>query len=88
MGGYSFNPGTIFSFSVATFMTSEKYFADPFKFNPLRFVDEKGKLARNKNWMPFGYGRRSCPGKALAEQQLLQYTLSFLKWVVLVIKET
>ena len=66
-------------------MMAEKYFPDPFKFNPLRFVDDNGKLARNKNWLPFGYGRRSCPGKALAEQQLLQYTLYFLKWVLNII---
>ena len=76
--GYKFNPGSIFSFSIASFMMDQKLFPEPFTFNPLRFIDENGKLKRNKNWMGFGYGRRSCPGKALAEQQLLQYTLAFL----------
>ena len=58
---------------------NEKYFPDPFTFKPERFLAKDGTLKRDKNLMPFGYGRRSCPGKVVAEQQLLQFTVGFLK---------
>mmetsp|Transcript_11793 Transcript_11793/g.14679 ORF Transcript_11793/g.14679 Transcript_11793/m.14679 type:complete len:121 (+) Transcript_11793:422-784(+) len=46
----------------------KKYFEDPFKFQPMRFLPprlEQTKLAKGV-WTPFGIGVRMCPGDTLA----------------------
>ena len=55
------------------------YTLDPFKFDPTRFLDSNGGLKRNKNMFQFGFGRRSCPGQATAELQILLFTVNLLR---------
>ncbi|KLO09746.1 cytochrome P450 [Schizopora paradoxa] len=44
-------------------------YPQPEKFNPERFLPESGKrLPRDPSKIAFGFGRRVCPGKYLAEQ--------------------
>ena len=31
--------------------------------------------------MPFGFGKRSCPGQAVAELQMLLFTVHLLRWI-------
>ena len=58
----------------------DRHVKDPFKFDPNRFLDSNGGLKRNKNMLgPFGFGKRSCPGQAIAELQILLYTVNLLR---------
>lgn len=79
MDGYSFAKDSLFSFSIAGIAMDPTYFPEPFKFDPMRFLDDSGNLKRDKNLMPFGIGRRSCPGQAIAELQMLVFTVNLLR---------
>lgn len=48
-------------------MRDPKVYKDPEKFNPDRFLGENPEPDPEKQGS-FGYGRRICPGKALADQ--------------------
>ncbi|KAJ7943327.1 Cytochrome P450 [Quillaja saponaria] len=64
---------------------SDKFWTDPEKFNPERFVNEDVSImGSDLRLAPFGSGRRVCPGKAmgLATVQLwLAQLLQSFKWV-------
>jgi|ERR1719284_684572 len=77
--GYTFGKDTLFSYNIAAVSMNEKYFPEPFKFDPNRFLSDDGSLKRDKNLMPFGYGKRSCPGAAIAELQILLFSAHVLK---------
>lgn len=52
----------------------EKY-PEPERFNPDRFKDTKPKL----EWLPFGYGSTSCPGRYLATAEFQIWILRFFE---------
>ena len=51
----------------------ERYWEEPEKFNPYRFLDENGKLRKEllEKFYPFGIGQSRCIGEKLA--RLLNY---------------
>uniref|UniRef100_A0A0N5CBM1 Cytochrome P450 18a1 (inferred by orthology to a D. melanogaster protein) n=1 Tax=Strongyloides papillosus TaxID=174720 RepID=A0A0N5CBM1_STREA len=57
----------------------EKYFKDPFTFNPNRFIDSEGKFKVEHEHMSFGKGKRICAGKSLADAELFLFFTSFLQ---------
>jgi len=77
--GHSIAPGSIISASTIGVASDPKFFPDPLKFDPRRFMKDEVMFKRNKDFMPFGYGRRSCPGKGVGEMQVLQYTVAFIR---------
>ncbi|KAK2653603.1 hypothetical protein Ddye_013459 [Dipteronia dyeriana] len=53
---------------------------NPLEFQPERFMRDAGKVeykGNNYNFLPFGSGRRICPGISLAEKMIL-YVVSTL----------
>lgn len=50
-------------------------FSDPDKFDPYRFLDAHGKLDRTKaeTFLPYGAGRRRCPGEQLARLEIFTF---------------
>jgi cytochrome P450 len=45
---------------------NEKYFPDPFKFDPLRWVPEAQNSRPRFSYFPFGGGARQCIGESFA----------------------
>lgn len=68
VGGYRIPAGTMLLVNAWAIQNDAKNFEDPGKFNPERFEVE-GALNSFK-WVPFGSGRRGCPGEELAMRML------------------
>lgn len=65
VGGYWVPKGTILMMNVWAIHNDPNTWKEPTKFNPERFEDIVNERD-GFNLMPFGYGRRSCPGKHMA----------------------
>ncbi len=44
-----------------------KYWEDPEKFDPERWIGERAKGRVKYSYLPFGAGKRSCPGGAMSQ---------------------
>jgi cytochrome P450 len=77
--GYMLPKGTQFiMYSYAIHMDPE-HFSDPEVFIPERFISSEGKFIRDERVMPFGFGKRSCPGEPIANTETFLYIVSFLQ---------
>jgi cytochrome P450 len=59
----------------------EKTWGDPHVFRPERFIDESGGFVAKPNsfYIPFGDGRRSCPGSKYAFNNIFLIVTRFLQ---------
>ncbi|XP_044154364.1 cytochrome P450 2C55-like [Bufo gargarizans] len=68
---------------IITFLHSalydKKYWDKPEEFNPDRFLDGNGKFVNNEAHIPFGAGKRSCVGEALAKTEIFIYFVSLIQ---------
>lgn len=74
VGGYKIPRGTMLLVNAWAIHKDPALWKDPFAFLPKRFEDKKNA---RKLIMPFGMGRRACPGAALA-QRVMGLTLGTL----------
>jgi len=58
---------------------NEKYFSNPYKFDPGRFLDETGNFKSNRNLIPFHVGMRRCPGEQLAVNEQFLFMVAILQ---------
>ncbi|KAE8725204.1 Cytochrome P450 89A9 [Hibiscus syriacus] len=85
LGGYSIPKKGIVNFMVADMGWDPTVWEDPMAFKPERFMaDDGGEVfditgSREIKMMPFGVGRRSCPGLGLALLHL-EYFVANLIW--------
>lgn len=56
----------------------ERRFAEPLTFNPERHLTSSGDLAEGTASNPYGFGRRYCPGKYVADQSVWAAIVSIL----------
>ncbi|KAG1896562.1 cytochrome P450 [Suillus fuscotomentosus] len=54
-------------------------FPDPEKFDPQRWLDSEGRLKEDMKSFTFGFGRRVCPGRHLAENSMY-IALALIFW--------
>ena len=70
-GGYLIPKGAIILPNVGLFTHDPKTYKDPMTFNPDRFIDTRAWPAeKDPSVYAFGFGRRICPGRVLADQTL------------------
>ncbi|KAI1710514.1 cytochrome p450 domain-containing protein [Ditylenchus destructor] len=72
--GHFFPKGTCISPQMSAVLYDDKVFKDPSKFDPTRFLDENGQLARCDELIPFSVGKRQCLGESLARMELFLFT--------------
>ncbi len=65
LGRYTLQKGTIVVVPFNANAVSEKYFENPYSFDPDRFTPENAKKIDKMAYHPFGFGRRGCFGQYL-----------------------
>ncbi|XP_047472152.1 cytochrome P450 2L1-like [Penaeus chinensis] len=71
LGGYLLPKGTIVSTAAAAMHHDPRYWNEPEKFKPERWLDDQGKFTTKKEgFLPFGVGKRVCVGESLARMEL------------------
>lgn len=72
--GYHIPKDALIQPNMQHFHFNPKYFPEPNKFRPERFLSEDGtKYKRNENLQPFQIGRRQCAGESLARDSAFLY---------------
>ncbi|XP_042218258.1 cytochrome P450 2L1-like [Homarus americanus] len=71
LGGYYIPKGTVVIGAQETIHHDPRYWNRPDEFLPERWLDQQGKFTPKKEgFLPFGVGKRSCLGEALARMEL------------------
>ncbi|GIX67406.1 cytochrome P450 CYP12A2 [Caerostris extrusa] len=78
LSGYLVPAGTLATVPYTELFTHERYFKNPFKFEPERWLD-KEKKSHPFACVPFGFGARSCIGKRLAELEITLLVVELIK---------
>lgn len=81
IGGYTIPKGSRIMINVGAIHTDPQFWENPLEFRPERFLNGPGNfdyMGKNFQYMPFGSGRRICPGIPLAEKMLMSVLASLL----------
>jgi len=70
VGGITFPADSEIVISVLSIHSSEKVWAEPWRFRPERFSDQESEGRHPYAWMPFGAGERNCIGMNFALLEL------------------
>ncbi|KAE9416331.1 hypothetical protein Angca_006475, partial [Angiostrongylus cantonensis] len=68
--GFFLTKGTVVLPQYGTVYYDTRYFPEPEKFRPERFLDENGYYKKKPEMNPFGMGKRTCLGENLARYEL------------------
>ncbi len=66
LGGYSIGPGVLIFMPIFAIHRHRKLWDDPDRFDPERFTSEREKKLLRTQFMPFGFGQRTCIGMSFA----------------------
>ncbi|KAF8786753.1 Cytochrome P450 2J2 like protein [Argiope bruennichi] len=80
VGGYDIPKGTIVYANFWSAHHDPRYWNEPDKFMPERFLSEDGKsIIKSSHFMPFSLGKRVCPGESMAYMEIFLYFSSLLQ---------
>jgi cytochrome P450 len=80
-GGYDIPKGTTVFINFWALHNDPKYWKNPEKFDPYRYLDEGGRLKPVKpdSWLPFSAGRRVCLGETVSKPEMLLMCANLLQ---------
>ncbi|KAK3787005.1 hypothetical protein RRG08_052636 [Elysia crispata] len=67
--GYTIPAGATVISNLDAMLFYDDVWKDPKAFKPERFLDAKGNFSQPDQFIPFGIGRRACPGESLARME-------------------
>jgi cytochrome P450 len=76
IAGYHIPKGTFVCLNLPKVHEDNREWPEPEKFKPERFLEEDGKFVgwnKLRGFMPFGIGRRECPGQTLAKIMMFSF---------------
>ncbi|XP_078694958.1 cytochrome P450 2U1-like [Branchiostoma floridae x Branchiostoma belcheri] len=77
---YDIPKGTQVLLNLYSLHMDPAYWPDPDRFDPGRFLDAEGNVTNKlESYMPFGGGRRVCPGEQLARMELFLFFSTLLQ---------
>jgi cytochrome P450 len=79
LGGYDIPVGMNVVVPIFHFHWHQRFWPEPQRFDPSRFVPERRPAADSMTYFPFGAGARSCIGNHFALQELMIMTVLFLR---------
>ncbi|KAK6178489.1 hypothetical protein SNE40_013274 [Patella caerulea] len=79
--GYFIPDKTLVFVNMWSVSHDETIFSEPKKFDPYRFLTIEGEIDRTKldNFLPFGAGRRKCPGEQLAKMEMFLFFATLMQ---------
>ena len=79
IGGYNIPTGSVLISNLASAMLDANNFENPEVFTPERFLcSSTGSYKPHPILIPFGVGKRECPGKSLAKMELYLFFATLL----------
>lgn len=83
VGGYIIPRGSIVIVSFWSIFHDKSVWGDPDVFRPERFLIDGGTRAvKPEQFIPFSYGKRSCPGESIANMEAFLYLTTILQHFV------
>lgn len=76
--GHFFPKGSHLMVNLFAIHHDPELWPEPEKFRPERFLNKEGRLEKREGLMPFGSGKRACPGEPLAHLELFLYATNLL----------
>jgi cytochrome P450 len=81
--GYDIPKHTVIISHISSVLYDERYFPDPYKFMPERYLDKNGIFSWPSELMPFGVGKRACLGESLARMELFLFVANIFNQFIL-----
>ncbi|XP_018439035.1 cytochrome P450 71A1-like [Raphanus sativus] len=78
VGGYDIPPKTIILVNLFSVQRDAKYWENPHDYIPERFLEKNIEFMGNKGYVPYGFGRRNCPGMAYGNTLLEEVMANLL----------
>ncbi|XP_076807903.1 cytochrome P450 2U1-like [Clavelina lepadiformis] len=76
---YFIPKGTMVTPNIWAVHNDPKYFEEPEKFKPERFIDEKGNFVKSEYVIPFSVGPRRCVGEHIARMEIFIFLVSMIQ---------
>ena len=76
--GYKLPENTLITNQIMLVLMDERYFPEPGKYKPERFLDKNGKFFWPQELMPVSLGKRACLGEGLAKLELYLFAANML----------
>ncbi|VDK54133.1 unnamed protein product [Gongylonema pulchrum] len=77
--GHNIQKGTVIMPQIGAINFDEELYLNPESFQPSRFLNQDGILVNPEHFIPFGIGKRSCLGEALARMELFIIATTLLQ---------